>query len=82
MPYTLFCLSLFTALRRSELRGLRWDDFDLDLGHMSVNRSLHRIGGKTLFRTPKSAKGRRQVALPRPFSYCLRHIAKDSVSNG
>ena len=39
---------------------------------MSVNRSLRRIGGKTLFRTPKSAKGRRQVALPPSVSLLLR----------
>ena len=48
---------------------------------LSVNRSLHRIGCKALSRTPKSAKGRRQVALPTSVSICLGHIAKSTVSN-
>lgn len=39
---------------------------------LSVNRSLHRIGGKALSRTPKSAKGRRQVALPTSVSILFR----------
>jgi integrase len=70
--YTLFYTSLFTGLRRSELLGLRWEDVDLDLGGISVNRGLHQVGGKTFFRAPKSSKGRRQVALPPSVCLLLR----------
>lgn len=63
--YTLFHLALFTGMRRSELLALRWNDIDLDLGHISVTRTLHHLrDGKTIFRAPKSAKGKRLVALP------------------
>ena len=63
--YALFYLALFTGMRRSELLALRWCDVDLILGQISVNRSLHHLRDKSLvFRTPKTAKGRRTIALP------------------
>ena len=70
--YTLFYVSLFTGVRRSELVALRWDDIDLDLGQMVVNRGLHRIKRENIYRTPKSSKGRRQVALPPSAALVLR----------
>lgn len=65
-PYhALFYLALFTGMRRSELLALRWKDVDLMLGQVYVNRSLHQLrNGATVFRQPKTAKGRRTVALP------------------
>jgi integrase len=52
-------------MRRSELLALRWEDLDLIMGQISVNRSLHHLRDKSLvFRTPKTAKGRRTIALP------------------
>jgi integrase len=63
--YVLFYMALFTGMRRSELLALRWCDVDLILGQISVNRSLHHLRDKSLvFRTPKTAKGRRTIALP------------------
>jgi len=63
--YTVFYLALFTGMRRSELLALRWCDLDLILGQISVNRSLHHLHDKSLiFRAPKTAKGRRTIALP------------------
>jgi len=65
-PYhALFYLALFTGMRRSELLGLKWNDVDLILGEVSVTRSLHHLrDGSIVFRSPKTAKGRRTVALP------------------
>jgi integrase len=65
-PYhCLFYLALFTGMRRSELLGLKWNDADLILGEVSVTRSLHHLrDGSIIFRSPKTAKGRRTVALP------------------
>lgn len=63
--YPLFYLALYTGVRRSELLALRWCDMDLIMGQMSINRSLHHLRDKSLvFRTPKTAKGRRSIALP------------------
>ncbi|MFC1952870.1 tyrosine-type recombinase/integrase [Chloroflexota bacterium] len=62
--YSLFYTALFTGMRRSELLALRWQDIDLLLLHISVNRSLHQIkGGQTIFRQPKTEKSRRLVSL-------------------
>lgn len=58
-----------TGMRRGEVMGLRWQDIDLDAGTLLINRTLittdvQRKGepGMT-FGTPKTAKGRRRVAL-------------------
>jgi len=62
--YALFHTALFTGMRRSELLALRWGDVDLLLCQISVSRSLHQLkGGKYIYRQPKSAKGRRTIAL-------------------
>jgi integrase len=71
--YALFYLALFTAMRRSELLALRWSDVDVVLGQISVSRSLHRLrGGSVIFRQPKTAKGRRTVALSPSTTLTLR----------
>ncbi len=62
--YALFHCALWTGMRRSELLALRWSDVDLMMGQISVIRSLHCLrGGSVIFRAPKSAKGRRTIAL-------------------
>ena len=51
-------------MRRSELLALRWCDVDLLLCQAYVTRGLHRLRtGEIVFRTPKTAKGRRMVSL-------------------
>jgi len=62
--YTLFYLALFTGMRRSELLALRWCDVDLLLCQLYVTRTLHYLQGVgTVIGSPKTAKGRRLVAL-------------------
>ena len=63
--YALFYTALFTGMRRSELLALRWQDVDFILSQVYVSRSLHVLkGGKVIFRSPKTSKGRRTIALP------------------
>lgn len=62
--YALFYLALFTGMRRSELLALRWCDVDLLLCQLYVTRALHHLrNGEIVFRSPKTSKGRRLVAL-------------------
>ena len=52
---------------------MRWDDVDLELAQVSVTRSFHRLrDGTDVFRVPKTAKGRRLVALPPSVALVLR----------
>jgi integrase len=66
---TLWRLYATTGLRRGEALGLRWDDIDLSGGRLSVNRTLvqshdyAREDTGLSWGTPKTARGRRTVAL-------------------
>ncbi|MBI2850692.1 MAG: site-specific integrase [Chloroflexi bacterium] len=79
--YPLFYISLFTGMRRSEVLGLRWSDVDLMLGQVSVNRALHVLkGGQVFFSSPKTAKGRRTIALPPSATLLLKRHWEKQVS--
>ncbi len=55
-----------TGLRRSELLGLRWSDYDAKGGTIAVTGKVVRVTGKGLERysTTKSKAGRRTLPLP------------------
>lgn len=73
-PYhALFYTALFTGMRRSELLALRWQDVDLLLSQIRVNRGLHHLkDGSYIFTEPKSAKSRRTIALSPSVTLLLR----------
>jgi integrase len=52
-----------TGMRRGEAIGLRWSDVDLEVGRLSVRRALIPINREVVVSEPKTAKGRRAVAL-------------------
>jgi integrase len=56
----LYVLAIHTGLRQGELLGLKWTDVDLDVGTLSVQRSLDADG---TFNPPKRNKSRRTVKL-------------------
>ncbi len=69
----LFLLLLGTGLRRGEALAARWDDLDLDGGHLRVRGTLGRVGGGRLTITePKTEKSRRVVPLPQSLIVELR----------
>lgn len=53
-----------TGIRRGELLGLRWPDIDLKASRLTVNQSLERVKGKTVFKSPKTTTSRRTITLP------------------
>jgi integrase len=66
----LFVVTIFTALRRAEVLGLKWQDIDLTTGVLQVRRILSRVPTNTPGRThvyveaePKTKQSRRSVAL-------------------
>ena len=50
-------------MRRGEALGLRWEDGDLEAGRLSVRRALIPNGAVVVVSEPKTARGRRTVAL-------------------
>jgi integrase len=56
-------LAASTGLRRGELLGLRWQDVDLDIGRVSVRQTLTTVGNKVAFGEPKTARGKRNIAV-------------------
>lgn len=58
---------LATGLRRSELMGLRWSDFDHEKATLTVSGKVVRVRGEGLQWIPeaKTESGHRTVALPR-----------------
>jgi integrase len=57
----LLLTAIFTGLRASELRGLRWADVDLKRGELHVHQRADRYGE---IGRPKSEAGERTVPLP------------------
>lgn len=55
--------AVFTGLRASELRGLRWSDIDLAAGRLTV---AQRADAFNVIGSPKSAAGRRTIPMPPP----------------
>ncbi len=56
----LIVTAIFTGLRASELRGLRWADVDLDAGVIHVRQRTDRFNK---IGVPKSGAGRRDVPM-------------------
>jgi integrase len=56
-------LAALTGMRRGEVLGLRWADLDLDGGWLSVRQTLVVVDNHPQVSEPKTARGRRRVAL-------------------
>lgn len=76
-----FQTELMTGLRRGEICGLQWSDFDEDTGTLKVCRTLHsqRKGEYTVGET-KTGKGMRTILLPKTVADILRRRKTDTIS--
>ncbi len=61
----LWQLIAFTGVRRGEALGLRWGDLDLERGRATICQTILPIGHRPTVGEPKTARGRRSVALDR-----------------
>ena len=61
--YGLWHMIAMTGMRRGEALGLRWSDVDLENSRLSVRRALIPTNREVVVSEPKTAKGRRVVAL-------------------
>ena len=76
-----FQTELMTGLRRGEICGLQWNDFDEDAGTLKVCRTLHsqRKGEYTVGET-KTNQGMRTIILPHSVTEILRRRKADAIS--
>lgn len=65
-------LSLHTGMRIGEICGLKWGDFDFEMGSVTINRTIYRIynpqkdiqATRLISSTPKTRNSRRCIPLP------------------
>ena len=79
--YDFFYTELTTGLRRGEICGLQWRDFDPETGTLKISRTLHeeKGGGLTTGET-KTGKGKRQIVLPHSTAELLRERQNTALS--
>ena len=79
----MFALAVTTGMRQGEMTGLRWEDVDLEDGTLYVLRTLSKTRDGIVFNQPKTAKGRRSVALTRLAIGALKkHRARQQAEKG
>jgi integrase len=76
----LFELALRTGLRQGEL-GLKWDDLDLDAGHLTVRRTLARTPGEATFTDVKTHRSARRISIPQECVTSLRWYHRRQQQN-
>ena len=76
-----FYVELTTGLRRGEICGLMWQDFDARNGVLQVRRTLHnrKLGVDMLGKT-KTRGGERTIVLPRSTAEILRRRKENAIT--
>jgi integrase len=77
--HALWVLLATTGMRRGEALGLRWSDVDLDAGRLRVVQTIIQVRSKVTIGEPKTARGRRPVALDAGTVAILREHRRRSV---
>ena len=76
-----FYLEITTGLRRGEVCGLMWTDFDAEKGTLTVRRTLHnKEGGGYYVGETKTGAGRRIIKLPPSTVQLLSERKRTSIS--
>ena len=76
-----FYTELTTGLRRGELCGLMWADFDEAAGTLAVRRTIHiEKGGRLVAGATKTGQGTRNILLPASTAQLLSERKKHSWS--
>ncbi len=77
--YAAWVLFATTGMRRGEVAGLRWTDVDLDAGRASPRRPRVVVNYEVHVSEPKTAKGRRSLALdPATVAALREHRARQA----
>ena len=73
------------GLRIGEICGLKWGDFDLSAGTVTIQRTVTRIScgnghTKVVVQSPKTKSSRREIPLPKSLLRVLKKLSKDFSS--
>jgi integrase len=69
-----YILAATTGMRRGEVLGVRWGDLDVDHQRLAVRQTVLSVNYRITFGTPKTARGRRVIALdPTTVTALLAH---------
>ena len=74
----IFYTELTTGLRRGEICGLKWTDFDEVEGKLNINRSIDVRNGEIIVGETKTGQGKRSFYLPVSTANVLRERKKNS----
>ncbi len=78
--YSLWHTLAMTGMRRGEGLGLRWEDVDFEAGRLAVRRALIPSGRDVVVSEPKTARGRRSIAIdPETVSVLRAQAARQLV---
>jgi integrase len=77
--HPLWVLLATTGMRRGEALGLRWSDIDLDTGRLRVLQTIIQVRSKVTVGEPKTARGRRPIALDAGTVAVLRQHRKSAL---
>ena len=76
-----FYTEITTGLRRGEICGLKWKDFDADLGTIKICRSVGvGKGGECVVGETKTERGTRTILLPPSTAKLLRKRKENAIS--
>lgn len=70
------------GLRIGEICGLKWEDFDLSAGIVTIQRTISRIScgdghTKVVVQSPKTEKSNREIPLPKSLLRVLKQLSKN-----
>lgn len=77
--HALWVLLATTGMRRGEALGLRWSDVDLDAGRLRVVQTIIQVRSKVTTGEPRTARGRRPIALDSGTIAVLREHRRRSL---
>lgn len=75
-----FKTELMTGMRRGEICGLRWDDFDETAGTLHVRRSARYEHGQPIIGETKTNEGKRKMILPQGIVELLAARKKTAIT--
>jgi integrase len=75
-----YILAATTGMRRGEVLGVRWGDLDAGNHRLAIRQTVLSVNYKVTFGTPKTARGRRLIALdPATVAALLAHRERQNA---